>query len=111
MAYDLVFDPILRDLVFAENGDIAVTDSQSVISTQNGTVILEARCMNILFPAFGIGYNSQILGGDSAQAAFQLNRWVSQISQDNGNGRASWKRKSNPPNIQFDFEASVRYNF
>lgn len=108
MASDIVFDPILRDIVFAPDGDFATTDNPS---TQNGTILLEARCMNILQPQFGIGFNSQVLGGDTSQAAFQLNRWVSQISQDNGNGRASWKRKSNPPNIQFDFEGQVSYSF
>ncbi len=108
MAFDLIFDPIKRDLVFAENGDIATTTSQSILSTQNGTILLEGRAMNILHPAAGIGFNSQIQGGDEAQAAFQLNRWTQQVGADGG--QASWNRITNPPNIQFDFAASVEYN-
>lgn len=104
MPSDIVFNPITRDLEFAPDGDFATTDNPS---TQNGTIMLEARCMNILFPTFGIGFNSQVLGGNTSQAAFQLNRWVSQIRADSGAG--SWKRKANPPGVQFDFECEVSY--
>lgn len=104
MATDIIFDPILRDLVFAPDGDFATTDNPS---TQNGTILLEARCMNILQPQFGIGFNSQVLGGDTSQAAFQLNRWTAMVRADGG--VANWKRKNNPPNINFDFEGNVSY--
>jgi hypothetical protein len=103
----LVFDPIKRDMIFAPNGDFENTASQSIISTQCGTILLEARAMNILHPAAGIGFNSQVQGGDEAQAAFQLNRWAQQVGADGG--QASWNRVTNPPNIQFDFAASVEY--
>lgn len=106
--FDLIFDPIKRDLVFAENGDIATSTDNSVISTQNGTILLEGRAMNILQPAYGIGFNSQVQGGDEAQAAFQLNRWVSQCQSDGGS--AQWIKIPNPPNTQFDFEAAISYN-
>lgn len=108
MAFDIIFNPITRDLEFAANGDIATTSDNSVISTQNGTILLEGRAMNITNPAFGIGFNSQVQGGDEAQAAFQLNRWVQQISADNGT--ASWVKTPNPPNVQFDFQGNVNYN-
>jgi hypothetical protein len=108
MAFDIVWDSVNRDLKFAPNGDIETTTSNSVISTQNGMVMLEGRAMNILHPSAGIGFNSQVQGGDEAQAAFQLSRWVSQVSADGGN--ASWNRVNNPPGIQFDFAASVEYN-
>lgn len=103
---DITFDPISRDLLFAPNGDFLVNEN---CSTQDGAILLEARVMNIQQPEFGIGYNSQILGSNAAQAAFQLNRWVSQVQQDNGGGKAAWQRNNNPPNIQFDFTASVDY--
>lgn len=104
MAADIQFDPITREVQFSENGDFATVSNPS---TQNGGIMLEARCMNILFPIYGIGFNSQIIGSDVAQATFQLNRWNSQISQDGG--RSKWKPLNNPPNIQFNFEADVDY--
>lgn len=101
---DITFDPISRDLLFAPNGDFLVNEN---CSTQNSTIMLEARVMNIQAPSFGIGYNSQILGSDVAEAAFQLNRWNSQISADGG--KSSWIRNNNPPNIQFDFTGLCDY--
>lgn len=105
MPSDIVFNPITRDLEFAPDGDFLTTDNPS---TQNGTILLEARCMNILQPQFGIGFNSQVLGGNTSQAAFQLNRWNSQILADGG--KSSWVRKPNTENVQFDFIANVNYN-
>lgn len=105
---DLVWDSVQRDLVFAPNGDIETTTDNSVISTQNGMILLEGRAMNILQPQFGVGFNSQVQGGDEAQAAFQLNRWVQQCIADGANN-AAWVKIPNPPNVQFDFDASVSY--
>lgn len=105
--FDLIFDPIKRDLVFAENGDLATSSDSSVLSTQNGTILLEGHAMNILQPAYGIGFNAQIQGGSESQAAFQLNRWTQQVQSDGG--RANWIKNNNPPNIQFDFTATVSY--
>lgn len=104
---DLVWNPVLRDMVFAPNGDFEVSSDNSVLSTQCGTILLEGRAMNILQPSYGIGYNSQILGGDEAQAAFQLNRWKSQVRSDGGT--SNWVKIPNPPNVQFDFNATVSY--
>lgn len=101
---DIVWNVQTRDIEFATDGDFLTTDNASV---QNGGILLEARCMNILFPAAGIGFNSQVLGGNTSQAAFQLNRWVSQVRADGG--VANWKRNTNPPNINFDFSADVNY--
>lgn len=100
---DIVFNPISRDLEFAENGDFLLTENPS---TQNGGILLEARCMNILKPAFGIGFNSQILGGPRENAALQLNRWVSQVNADGG--KAKWATK-NQRGADFSFDASVNY--
>lgn len=102
---DLTFDPVSRDLIFAPNGDFLINENPS---TQNGTILLEGRAMNITNPAFGIGFNSQVQGGDEAQAAFQLNRWVQQCIADGANN-AAWVKIPNPPNVQFDFDASVSY--
>lgn len=104
MAADIEFDVVTREIIFAPNGDFSTVDNPS---TQNGAILLEARCMNITNPSYGIGFNSQIIGSDSAQAAFQLNRWAAMVGQDNG--RAKWKPLNNPPNIQFNFECDVDY--
>lgn len=101
---DIVFDTNVRDILFAPDGDFLLTSNPSV---QNGSILLQARCMNILQPQFGIGYNSQVLGSDETQAAFQLNRWIAQINSDNGTG--SWIKIPNPPNVNFDFNGSVNY--
>lgn len=104
MPSDIEFNPVTREIVFLEDGDFATVSNPS---TQNGMILLEARCMNILQPSFGIGYNSQILGSSKSEAAFQLNRWNSQVSADSG--RSKWRPLNNPPNIQFSFEADVDY--
>ena|ERR1700723_1987970 len=105
--YDFLWNPVQRDLEFQPDGELAFVETQSQLSTQNGTVLLLARCMNVLAPAAGVGYQSQILGNDVAQAALQLNRWTSQVSADNG--AASWQRVPAPANIQFDFSALCNY--
>lgn len=104
MALDLVFDPITREMPRTPTGDF---ETSSELSTQNGTIILESRCAVLTQPQIGIGFNSQVLGGDVAQATFQLNRWKSQISADGA--QSEWKRVPNPPNVDFDFVASVQY--
>lgn len=106
MITDIKFDPIKRNLVIHDN-DFVMTDTVDA-STQNGTILLEARAMNIIQPQFGIGYNSQVQGGDGANATFELNRWVGHVKQDSGS--ASWKPIPPPPNQQFDFESKVAYN-
>jgi hypothetical protein len=105
--YDLQFNPITRDMVFQPNGDFATVQDQSTLSTQNSVILLEARVMNVLNPAAGIGFNSQVLGGDVTQATQQLNRWAQQTSQDGG--VCQWQRIPAPANVQFDFSASVSY--
>lgn len=104
MALGLVFDPITREMPRTNTGDF---ETSTNLSTQNATIILESRCAILTQPQIGIGFNSQILGGDVAQATFQLNRTCDQIRSDNG--LASWKRLPNPPNVQFDFELDVNY--
>lgn len=100
---DIVWDAELRDISFAPNGDFEVTDNPSA---QNGAIMLQARAFNILQPVFGIGFNSQVLGGTSAEAAFELNRWVAQVQADKG--RAKWERVTDPRN-EFSFKAEVNY--
>lgn len=104
MPSDIEFDPIKRDLVFAQDGDFQVISNPS---TQNGTILLEARCMNILQPQYGIGFNSQIIGSATSEAAFQLNRWNSQISADGG--RSKWRTLPKTNDQNFNFEADVDY--
>lgn len=101
---DILFDPILRNCPLTASGDLEINTAPS---TQNGTIILEARCVNLLKPAVGIGFNSQVLGSNASEATFQLNRCVEQIRSDNG--LASWRPIPPPPNIQFDFELKVDY--
>lgn len=105
---DLLFDPIKRDMIFSTDGTFEVSSDQSTLSKQNGTIMLEARAMNIIAPIFGIGYNSQILGSNSGEAAKQLNRWNTQITQDSG--KSNWVRIPSPPGQDFDFSAQVNYN-
>lgn len=101
---DISFDAIFRDLNF-ENNDFQINETPSV---QNAAIILESRCGNLLQPQIGIGFNSQVLGGNTAEAAFELNRCVSQILAD-GALSASWSPIPNPPNVQFDFNLSAQY--
>lgn len=108
MTIDLLFNPILRDLPNG-GGDAAIVETASQLSTQNGTILLEARVMNILKPVAGIGFNNQIIGGNVAGAAFQLNRWSAQCIQD-GALLATWNRVVSPENISFDFASQVNYN-
>jgi hypothetical protein len=108
MNYDLQFDPLKRDMVFAPNGDFQVITDVATMSTQNGTILLEARAMNITMPQYGIGFNSQVLGGPVANAVAQLNRCVSQIQSDGG--QASWVKIPPPPGLQFDFQLNVNYS-
>jgi len=104
MANKLVWDCNTRDIVFDSNGDFAVTDNPSA---QNAGIILGARVFNILQPQFGIGYKSQVIGGNVANATFELNRAVTQIQADGG--RATWRSIPPPPNVQFDFEMDANY--
>ena len=104
MATKLVWDCNTRDIVFDSDGDFATTDNPSA---QNAGIILEARAFNILQPQFGIGYNSQVLGGNVANATYELNRALAQISADGG--RATWKPVPLLPNEQFDFELDASY--
>jgi hypothetical protein len=106
MANYLIWDCNVRDLVEALDGSIATTTT--VPSAQRAGIILKARCFNIYQPQFGIGYNSQVLGGNTSQAAFQLNRCISQIVSDKGS--ASWQTLPNPPDVQFDFSLTANYS-
>lgn len=101
---DLVFNPITRDMPLTANGDFETTSDPS---TQNGAIILESRTAVLANPAVGIGFNSQVLGDDVANATFELNRCVGQIRADGG--AADWRSIPPPPNIQFDFNLSVKY--
>lgn len=103
MSQDIQFDPIFRDIVFSDN-DFSLTNNPS---TQNGGIILESRVGNLLQPQVGTGFNSQVLGDNVANAAFELNRTVSQIVQDGGT--ADWKSIPPPPNTNFDFSLNVNY--
>lgn len=105
--YDFLWNPTSRDLEFQSDGELAFVETQSQLSTQCGTILLLGRCFNVLQPSAGIGYSSQILGNNEAQAGFQLNRWNSQVAADNG--QSNWRRIAPPPNIQFDFESTVSY--
>lgn len=102
---DISFNPIERDLVF-ENNDFQINETPSV---QNAAIILESRAGNLLQPQIGIGFNSQVLGGNTSEAAFELNRTVTQILAD-GALTASWAPIPNPPNVQFDFNLSAQYS-
>ncbi len=104
MATDLSWDPVNRDLNFTSDGNIAVNEN---CSTQNGGVILEGRVFNIAQCQYGIGFNSQVLGGPKSQAALQLNRWVSQCISDGALG-ANWQPKA-AINEDFSFIANVNY--
>ncbi len=108
MNYDFLWNPISRDLEFQSDGELAFIETQSQLSTQNSVILLEGRVMNILVPAAGIGFNSQVIGGDVANAAQQLNRWSQQVSVDGG--ICQWNRIPAPANVQFDFAANCRYN-
>jgi len=102
----LIFNPNTRDLETAPDGSIATTTT--VPSAQRAGIILEARCFNVYQPQFGIGFNNQVLGGNTSQAAFQLNRCISQIAADKGS--ASWQTLPNPENVQFDFSLTANYS-
>jgi len=104
---DIVWDVEQRDISFGPDGlagDFLLTTNPS---TQNGGILLEARCMNILQCQFGIGFNSQVLGGNTAGAAFQMNRWVQQIFSDGATG--SWQPLPPVENVQFNFAAECNY--
>lgn len=103
---DIQFDPISRSLVIVDN-DFSVAD-QAQVSTQNAGIILESRVSNLLQPQIGCGFNSQVMGGDVAQASAQLSRAVSQILAD-GALQSSWQSIPPPPNVQFDFSLSASY--
>lgn len=105
--YDFVFSPTSRDLSFNQDGTLQTIQSQGQLSTQNATIILLGQVFNVLQPAAGIGYESAVLGNDVANAAFNLNRWVSQCAIDGGN--VAWQRIPPPPNQQFDFSAVCNY--
>lgn len=105
MANYLRWDCDLRDLVQGPDGSIASTTT--VPSAQRAGIILEARCFNVYQPQFGIGFNNQVLGGNTSQAAFQLNRTISQIISDKGS--ATWKTLPNPENVQFNFSLEANY--
>lgn len=101
---DLKWNPITRNLEFNKDGSLAVIENPS---TQNGGIILEARCMNVNQPQAGIGFNSQVIGGNLGNVALELNRWNAQIAADGG--RSRWVRLPNAPNQQFTFQADVNY--
>lgn len=103
MPSDILFNSVTREIVFASNGDFETTDNPSV---QNGAIILEARVFNIQKPQYGIGFNSQIIGGPRSQAALQLNRWVQQIQSEGA--KAKWNALQ-ANNADFSFEADVNY--
>jgi hypothetical protein len=103
---DILFDVVARDLILTDN-DFTVTD-QAQTSVQNAGIILESRVSNLLQPQVGIGFNSQVMGGDVAQASAQLSRCVSQILAD-GALQANWVSIPPPPNTQFDFSLSANY--
>jgi hypothetical protein len=103
---DLQWDAVNRNLVIIDN-DFAETDQQQC-STQNAGIILEGRVVNLLNPQIGVGFNSQVMGGDVAQASAQLSRAVSQILAD-GALQSSWQSIPPPPNVQFDFSLNASY--
>lgn len=103
---DIEWDCVNRDLILTDN-DFTLTD-QSQTSVQNAGIILESRVGNLLNPQLGIGFNSQVLGGNIAEASFQLSRAISQILSD-GALNASWDSVPPPPNVQFDFSLSANY--
>lgn len=105
MIQDIKFDPIKRNLVIQDD-DFVMTDTVDA-STQNGTILLEARAMNLIQPQYGIGFDSQVQGGDVANATFEMNRCVGQVKDDGG--QASWRSIPPPPNQQFDFSLQVSY--
>lgn len=105
--YDFYFSAVSRDLTFQPDGEPTFVTDQSTLSTQCASILLLARCMNVLQPAAGIGFSQQIIGSDIAQAALQLNRLTSQISIDGGAG--SWVRIPAPQGVQFDFSLSANY--
>lgn len=76
---DILFDINARDCIM-NNGDFTTTNNPSV---QNGGLLLLARATNILNLIMGIGIN-QVRGGSVAQAAYEMNRWVSQVKTDGG---------------------------
>lgn len=100
----LAWDCNTRDLPENPSGGFTLIDNPSA---QNAGIILEGKAFNILQPQFGIGYNNQVLGGNVANATFELNRAVGQIQADGG--KASWKSIPPPPNVQFDFELDANY--
>ena len=104
MPTDLSFDGVTRQMPLTENGDFIINQNPSV---QNGIIILKGRVVNLVKPQVGVGFDSQILGGTESEAAFQLNRCVIQIQQDNG--QAAWRLIPPPPNVQFDFALDVNY--
>jgi hypothetical protein len=97
---DIEFDIVTREVVLSAplgsaSMDILTTPNPSV---QNGGILLYGRCLNCVYPIFGIGIEDSI-NSNTSQAAFELNRWQQQCKID-GATFAKWAAKTNGANIE-----------
>jgi hypothetical protein len=70
------FDFNTRELVLS-NGKTNITNNPSV---QNGMIILNTKCVNVLSPILGIGFNP--INSQADVVVEQLNRWKKQCKQE-----------------------------
>ncbi len=92
---DLLWSIEMGDMVLQGSGstiDFVVSTSPATLSTQNAGIILIGRGFNISAPNYGISV-SEIINGSITNAAFQMNRWKSQVLAD-GARTATWNYKN-----------------
>lgn len=73
---DLSFNINTRELEVV-NGQISITKDSSV---QNGGIIKDTRCINVLSPILGVGFNP--INSQMNENISELNRWKAQCKSD-----------------------------
>ena len=104
--YDLQFDIETRELVLtaplgSESLDVVTTNNPSV---QNGGILLYGRCINCVYPMFGVGIEDAI-NSTTSNAAYEMNRWQ-QMCKNDGGTLVKWTATQQGPNYEIVQEVS-----
>lgn len=94
---DLAYDISTMELTI-ENGDFKLN---SILSEQNGALMLYTKNCNLYFPMAGVGIGEQTMNSGTVTLSAELNRWKTQVKQD-GAQNANWSSiKSTEGNLIF----------